>query len=265
MSETPLKDKPSALRAGASAQDPFLRATIRHKLDGFDLNAQISLTQPWTWLFGPSGAGKTTLLRILCGLTRPNSARIQLGREIICDTIEGIYIPTHQRGIGMVMQQPLLFPHWTVEQNIRFALTEQSRLIGNEMAGAFDDQGKLAVLLERFHIAPLAAKKPDSLSGGERQRVVLARAVAAPAKFMLLDEPLTGLDISLRDELMTALRSLLARRGTPVFAVTHDASEVFSSRAEVLVIDAGRITAQGPPETVLAAQRTLLLDRLQAQ
>jgi len=241
---------------------PFLRATIRHKFNGFELDAQLALSHSWTWLLGPSGSGKTTLLRILCGLTRPHLARIVLGRETLCDSVERVYIPAHLRGVGMVMQQPMLFPHLTVEQNIKFALAEESRFTRKEMLGAFDEKGRLGALLERFHIAGLAKKKPYGLSGGERQRVALARAVAAPAKMLLLDEPLTGLDTPLRDELMSSLQGLLARRGTSVLAVTHDVGEVFSSPSEVMTIEAGKITAQGTPKTVLAAQRARLLETL---
>jgi molybdate transport system ATP-binding protein len=233
-------------------------------VDGFDLDAQIALTHSWTWLFGPSGAGKTTLLRVLCGLTQPDSGKIILGRQTLCDSVEGIHLATHERGIGMVMQQPLLFPHMTVEENLRFAIAEVGRQAGKDLSGAFDPRGQIHVLLERFHIAALAGKKPTSLSGGERQRVALARAIAAPARMLLLDEPLTGLDMAMREELMTTLRSLLARRGIPVLAVTHDVGEVFSNPAEVLLMEDGRITAQGRAETVLAGHRTLLLERLNA-
>ena len=240
----------------------FLRAVLRHRMPGFELDAQIALSHSWTWLFGPSGAGKTTLLRMLCGLERPQAGSIILGREQLTDTLRNFQKPTCERGIGLVMQEPLLFPHWTVAQNLLFAMEQTSRTSGKEMTGAFDERGKLDVLMERFRIGHIAKKKPVEISGGEKQRVALARAVAAPAMLLLLDEPLTGLDATLREELMTTLRSLLARRGTPVLAVTHDVGEVFSIPGEVMTMEEGRIVEQGPAKIVLAKQREQLLQKL---
>jgi len=245
---------------------------MKHRLGGLEIDAAFELSQPWSLLFAPSGAGKTTILRAIAGLLKPRQARIvshgrialqdggALTAELtLTDTDAGVFIPPHKRGIGMVAQNAALFPHLSVLQNIRYQFSERSRTADERQRS----DGGLQGLLALCRVEHLTAKIPLQLSGGERQRVALARSLAMPAcNLLLLDEPFTGLDAALRDELIADLRAYLGRRAIPVLSVTHDISEAFQLDAEVLKLRDGRIVAQGPAATVLAEERARLLTQL---
>jgi molybdate transport system ATP-binding protein len=235
---------------------PHLTLELRHRLGALSLDVAFELTHPWTILFGPSGSGKSTILRAIAGLIRPEHAKITLRRrnehQIVADTSAKILVSPHQRFVRWSAQRPALFPHMTVRDNLRFAT-----------AASPDRDLTIASHLERFHIAHIANRLPDKLSGGEQQRASIARAAcSSEGRLLLLDEPFTGLDATLRDELVADLQSFLAETGTPVLSVTHDISEAFQLNAEVLKLHSGRITAQGPAAIVLAEERTRLLAQL---
>jgi molybdate transport system ATP-binding protein len=226
--------------------DPSFRIALRHQAGPLDLDVHFSLTAPWTALFAPSGAGKTTILRLIAGLETPTHGRILTpSGAVLLDTSTRTNLPPHQRRIPLVAQRPALFPHLSVLANIRYS-----------KPAAADD------LLHLCRIAHLRNHHPAQLSGGERQRVAIARALAAPATLLLLDEPFTGLESTLRDDLIRDLRLWCTERNIPVLLVTHDLAEVFTANAQVLKMDAGRITAQGPAAQVLALERTHLIARL---
>jgi molybdate transport system ATP-binding protein len=145
-------------------------------------------------------------------------------------------VSSHRRRIGMVAQQPALFPHMTVRENVQFA-------------GSAPD-----ALLERFHVEHLAGRRPMEISGGEKQRVAIARAVAARPRLLLLDEALSGLQDTLRATVLAELKAWQRETGTPVLAVTHDPAEAASSADEVLRLDEGRVVARGPARQVLAPE-----------
>jgi molybdate transport system ATP-binding protein len=247
---------------------------MKHRLGALEIDAAFELTQPWTILFAPSGAGKTTILRAIAGLFKPRHARIvsrlktfpsnapPIASEcVLIDTAASIFIPPHRRAVRMVSQNAALFPHLSVLQNIRYKFLPADR--DREESQQFDDY--LQSLLALCRVEHLTAKMPAQLSGGERQRVALARSLAVPAcNLLLLDEPFTGLDAALRDELIADLRLWLTRRNVPVFSVTHDISEAFQLNAEILELHNGRITAQGPAPVVLAEERTRLMNQLNA-
>jgi len=243
---------------------------MKHRIGVLEIDAAFELTQPWSLLFAPSGAGKTTILRAIAGLLQPQHARIvsyarislQAGGTMtaeyaLTDTAKRIFIPPHQRAICMVSQNSALFPHLSVIKNIRYKLFNPAR---NPQAQRHDEH--LQAILALCRVEHLTAKMPSQLSGGERQRVALARSLAAGGSLLLLDEPFTGLDAALRDQLIADLRVWLAQRGVPVLSVTHDISEAFQLDAEVLKLHEGRITAQGPASVVLAEERTRLLKQL---
>jgi len=235
---------------------PHLTLELRHSLGAMSLDVAFELTQPWTVLFGPSGSGKSTILRAIAGLIRPEQAKITLlwqnQHQIAADTTAGVMLPPHQRFVRWSAQRPALFPHMTVRDNLRFATAVGS-----------DRDLTIASAFERFHIAHIADRLPGKLSGGEQQRAAIARAAcSSEGRLLLLDEPFTGLDASLRDELIADLQSFLAETGTPVLSVTHDISEAFQLNAEILKLHSGRITAQGPAAIVLAEERTRLLAQL---
>jgi ABC-type sulfate/molybdate transport systems ATPase subunit len=219
------------------------------------LQVEFTLTQRRNVLFGPSGSGKTTLLRLLAGLLQPASGSIVLGGLTLTGTAAGVALPPGRRSIGYVTQEPALFPHLSVEANIAFGLHGLPRSVR---------RARVSGLLETFALESLACRMPLRLSGGERQRVALARALAPEPAMLLLDEPFTGLDVPLRERTTLALERYLVARDTLVLAVSHDVAEVYASGAEVLLLEAGRIAAQGPAHQVLAPHRERLLRQLGA-
>ncbi len=254
-----------------SGSQPHLSFVMKHRIGVLEIDAAFELTQAWSLLFAPSGAGKTTILRAIAGLLQPQHARILVRHRIVpsnappvttesvlIDTAASISIPPHRRIVRMISQNAALFPHLSVLQNIRYKFLRADR--DRNESQQFDDY--LQSLLALCRVEHLTAKMPAQLSGGERQRVALARSLAAGGSLLLLDEPFTGLDAALRDQLITDLRVWLAQRSIPVLSVTHDVSEAFQLDAEVLKLHAGRITAQGPASVVLAEERVRLLKQL---
>ncbi len=220
---------------------------------GGTLHMDFSLASRRNVLFGASGAGKSTLLRLLAGLLRPADGIVVLGDRLLTDTAAGIAIPAGQRGIGYLTQEPALFPHLNVEANIAYGLHGMPRDARSE---------RVAAMLALFSLEPFARRLPERLSGGERQRVALARALAPDPSLLLLDEAFSGLDAPLRLRMATALEQYLQGRQTIVLAVSHDVAEVYSGGAEVLLLEGGRITEQGPAQQVLAEHRERLLAQL---
>lgn len=244
-----------------------LGVQMRHNVGKLQIDVGFELTQPWTILFGPSGSGKTTILRAITGLFKPDFANIVSYPRLVSptktgivliDTNSGLYLLPYKRGMVLASQKPNLFPHMTVLENIRF---------GYPRAGSGAEQDHLDELNESipklFRIEHLLQQRPGELSGGETQRVHLARAtMARHIHVLLLDEPFTGLDRELRDELITDLLAWQERSQVPILSVTHDVTEAFQLKAEVIKIAEGRVMEQGPVATVLAEERARLMEQL---
>jgi molybdate transport system ATP-binding protein len=246
-----------------------LSVQLRHIIGKLRIDVGFELTQPWTILFGPSGSGKTTILRAITGLFRPDFAHIvdypwpvsptKAGITLI-DTDGGLCLPPHKRGIVLASQKPSLFPHMTVLENIRFGYP---RAAGSAEQDHLDELNESIPKL--FRIDHLLQRRPAELSGGEAQRVHLARAtLARRIHVLLLDEPFTGLDRALRDELITDLLEWQENSKVPILSVTHDVTEAFQLGAEVIKIAEGRVVQQGPVAEVLSAERERLLEQLNA-
>lgn len=234
--------------------DPHHLLRIEAHLGPLHISASMSLSAPWTILFGPSGSGKSTLLRVACGLI-PSADVHFINRtpgswqELQTNQRN---IPTHLRNLAYAPQGAVLFPHLTVRQNICFA-TDIRRQPHPSIDSALD----------LFQLTPLAHRFPHDLSGGERQRVNLARAFAVPAPHLiLLDEPFTGFDRSLRDTLLPRMQQYAAERGIPVLSVTHDIEEALLLNAEVIRLDNGAVIEQGPASRILADERARMLQIL---
>jgi molybdate transport system ATP-binding protein len=242
---------------------PHLSVQIQHRLGPLELDVAFTLTQPWTVLFGPSGSGKTTVLRAIAGFVQPDEGRIVsrfYGREfVMTDTAKKVFVEPHKRSVRVAGQGAALFPHLTVRQNIAFGARSQT-----EVTAAADI---VQEAIARFQLPRMAEKFPSMLSGGERQRVAIARAATAAVSLsegsiLLLDEPFTGQDVQLRDELIEELRGWLAHVERPVLSVTHDVGETFQLGTEVIKIADGRVVRQGPVAEVLAVERERLLGQL---
>jgi iron(III) transport system ATP-binding protein len=187
-----------------------------------------------TSVLGLSGCGKTTLLRVIAGFERAEQGKIDLGGETLDDG--RTYLPPEDRRIGYVPQEGALFPHLSVEGNVGFGLTRAER------------RGEtVAAMLEMVGISRLAGRLPHELSGGEQQRVALARALARRPQALLLDEPFSSLDATLRARVREEVHSLLREQGVTTVLVTHDQEEALSLADSVAVLRDGEIVQQGPP------------------
>ncbi len=214
-------------------------------LDGVDLAVGPGRTVA---LLGPSGCGKSTLLRVVAGLEPPDDGRVRLdGRDLAG-------VPPQRRGVGMVFQDYALFPHLNVAANVAFGLVERRwrREAREERVGE---------LLEAMGLSGLERRRPHQLSGGQQQRVALARALAPRPDLLLLDEPLSNLDRTLRDELTTELARLLGGLEVQAIHVTHDQAEAFALGDRVAVMREGRIVQEGSPDELVEAPRSAWLAR----
>jgi iron(III) transport system ATP-binding protein len=187
-----------------------------------------------TAVLGLSGCGKTTLLRVIAGFERAERGRVSLASATLDDG--HTYIPPEKRSVGYVPQEGALFPHLTVEANVGFGLSRRERR-GDAVSG----------LLEMVGIERLAQRLPHELSGGEQQRVALARALARRPQALLLDEPFSSLDASLRTRVREEVHALLREQGVTTVLVTHDQEEALSLADVVAVLRDGRVVQQGAP------------------
>jgi molybdate transport system ATP-binding protein len=186
-----------------------------------------------TALFGPSGSGKTTLLRVIAGLERDVRGRVTFDGEAW--QTDSACVPAHQRRIGYVFQDGRLFTHLTVEQNLRFALTR------NPARRAID----FAAAVEALDLGGLLPRRTPSLSGGEQQRVAIARALMTSPRLMLMDEPLSSLDVARKNDILPHIEKLPELFGVPVLYVTHNLEEVARLANDVVLLVEGRVAAHG--------------------
>jgi molybdate transport system ATP-binding protein len=214
--------------------------------DGFELDVTFAVEEGITIIFGASGAGKTTLLDCIAGLTTPDSGYFSVAGRALFDSDQGINLPVQSRRIGYVFQDLALFPHLTVKANVAYGLT-----------GIHPQERKQRVYkaLDTLGILALRDRRPGQLSGGERQRVALARALVTEPSILLLDEPLAALDLPVRMKIADDLRRSIQSLPIPVLYVTHSRDEVFMLGERMLVLERGKIIAQGTPHEVLSAPR----------
>ena len=222
-----------------------LRLAVQQRYaTGFQVDAALDVAlRPGSVLvlFGPSGAGKTTILRQIAGLERPDAGSIHFGSETWCDIAGQTWVAPQSRRIGFVFQEPTLFPHFNVTDNIRYGVRPRS------------DPGQtlLPEIAKMLGIADLGNRYPRELSGGEAQRVALARALAPRPRLLLLDEPFASLDAPIRLRLRRELRALLQTTGTPAILVTHDRVEALAMGDTIAVVIAGRVRQLGPAGDVV--------------
>lgn len=233
----------------------MLEVQATYRRTSFLLDVAFQLDSPWAVVFGPSGSGKTTLLRILAGLLELDHGYVRLNGQVLADSSKKVHIRAGHRNIGLVTQQPALFPHMTVQENVAFGLRNLDRR---------ERETQVSAMLELVQAESLARRSARQLSGGEAQRVALARALAQKPSLMLLDEPFSALDGKLRQTIISDLTFWLTGHKIPAISVTHTIAEAFQTKAEVLVFHEGRIVAQGPSDQVLAAEREELLSVLRS-
>ena len=205
---------------------------VRHRVGDLTLDVACTVGNGLTAIVGPSGAGKTTLLRLIAGVARPDAGVIRLGDNALVDTARAIWVPPHRRHVGYVSQEPRLFPHLSVRNNLRYARWCAGPR--RTTAATFDD------VLALMDLAPLLARSPRTLSGGEQQRVALARALLAAPDLLLLDEPLAAVDVARRYEILPYLDRLRAEARLPMIYVTHAIDEVEQRAVQLIRMAEGR-------------------------
>jgi molybdate transport system ATP-binding protein len=211
---------------------------IRQQLGRFTLDVELqSDTGGVTAIFGPSGSGKTSLINAIAGLTQPQEAFIQIGDRVLSDTAKGSFVKPHERRVGYVFQDARLFPHLTVEKNLRYGAAPGV---------------SLAKTTELLGIDHLLDRLPNALSGGEAQRVAIGRALLSQPGILLMDEPLASLDQARREELLPYLDQLHRFSGTQIFYVTHSMAEVARLADTIVLLKDGQVTRAGPAMDILS-------------
>lgn len=217
---------------------------IHHAYGNFTLDVAFTAASGGvTALFGPSGAGKTSIVHALAGLMRPTEGRIVLEGRTVLDTKAGLFVPPEKRRIGLVFQDARLFPHMSVEKNLLF---------GWRRSPARATPDEIARTVSLLGLEKLLARAPKNLSGGEKSRVALGRALLASPDILLLDEPLASLDAARRAEILPWLERLRDIARIPIFYVSHSLDEVARLADRAVLLDGGRVTAEGSVFDLLA-------------
>jgi molybdate transport system ATP-binding protein len=219
-----------------------ISVSIKHKLGAFPLDVSFQSSGRFTALFGASGSGKTSVVNAIAGLLRPDQARIEIDGTVLTDTDSGTFLPTHRRKVGYVFQDARLFPHLTVDQNLRFGQW-------------FNRQGKhiadVRQVVDLLGLDHLLNRRPAALSGGEKQRVAIGRALLSSPRVLLMDEPLASLDQLRKAEILPYLERLRDEVGIPMIYVSHSVAEVARLATDIVVLASGRTAAYGPADEIM--------------
>ncbi len=216
-----------------------LNKKLKSNKGSFNLDIDFALSSnELLTIEGHSGAGKTTVLRLIAGLIYPDDGRIELDDEIWFDKKNNISLPAKKRKVGLVFQDYALFPNMNIMGNLEYALADKK------------DKNYLNEIIDIMEIGDLVERKPDTLSGGQKQRVALARALVRKPKLLLLDEPLSALDIEMRSKLQDYILKIHRKYNLATILVSHDISEIFKMSNKVIRIVDGKIIAQGSVQDV---------------
>jgi molybdate transport system ATP-binding protein len=226
----------------------------RHRFPALQLDIEFELpSRGITALFGPSGSGKSSILAMIAGLLRPDEARIGIDGVVLADLATGLWVPPEKRRVALVFQDARLFPHMTVEGNLRYGLNRRKT----------GDIGFDAVL-ELLGLGALLPRRPHTLSGGQRQLVAIGRALLSQPHLLLMDEPLAGLDAARKADILPYLARLPTALGLPLLYVTHAWDEVAQLADTLVLIEAGRVAASGPLAAIAGRPDTPLAQRADA-
>ncbi|WP_374666217.1 ATP-binding cassette domain-containing protein [Acinetobacter sp.] len=213
----------------------MLQCNFQFQYDNFHLKAELCMQEQLIGIMGASGSGKSTLLNNIAGLLQPVQGSIVLNQNCLFDAEKQIHVPMHQRRIALIFQKAWLFPHMDVQQNLRYA-----EKLSQRTQQKFQFQ-QIADLLE---LNPLLQRKAHQLSGGEAQRVSIGRALLSSPDLLLLDEPLTGLDHRLKNQILPFLNMVKEQTQLPMIYVTHHADELAYLQANVMHIENGKIISE---------------------
>ena len=218
--------------------------------------ADVSLTVQRGELFtllGPSGCGKTTTLRCVAGLEDPDHGEIELDGRLLYSSRQRVRVPAHRRGLGMVFQSYAIWPHMTVFDNVAFPL---QILPWRRRPSRAEIQRRVMRILTTVRLDQVASRKATLLSGGQQQRLALARGLVIEPPILMLDEPLSNLDLKLREEMRSELRRLQRELGVTAVYVTHDQGEALSLSSRIAVMHAGRVEQVGTPAEIYNQPRS---------
>ncbi|MFC1751049.1 molybdenum ABC transporter ATP-binding protein [Pseudomonadota bacterium] len=222
-----------------------IKAKFELAYEGFQLDVDLDLpANGVTTLFGPSGSGKSTLLRCIAGLEEGTRGHISIGDEVWSDTDKSVLVPTQQRSLGYVFQEPRLFSHLTVQKNLEY---------GYKRTPVSERRIEWKQVIDMLDIGHLLQRKPHRLSGGEQQRISIGRALLASPKVLLMDEPLASLDMARKQEVLPFIRTLHDALDIPVIYVSHSLQEVLQITDTLVLMREGTSIAAGPM-TVLCSE-----------
>ena len=210
----------------------MLRCDFQYQRADFKLNIQLEMQDQLLGIVGASGSGKSTFLKNLVGLLHPMQGSIQLNQQILFDRQQNIHVPMHQRKIALIFQNALLFPHMNVQQNLMYA---------EKQVNHADRKFHFNEIMDLLELKPLIHRKAHQLSGGEAQRVSIGRALLSSPHLLLLDEPLTGLDHQLKQQILPFLKRLKEEIDLPMIYVTHHVDELVFLHAEILMLEQGKL------------------------
>ncbi len=200
----------------------------------FDVIIKESFSDGITGIFGPSGSGKTSLLQSISGLATPHSGRITIGGRVVFDSEKKINIPVNKRNIGYVFQEGRLFPHMTVESNLLYGLKKTTN-----PKVSFDE------VVELLNLGHLLKSKPAQISGGERQRTALGRSLLSSPDILLLDEPFSAVDMSLRNQILPFIIRIQQKVNVPILVVSHDLPDILKLTSTIFVVKGGSCIGHG--------------------
>jgi molybdate transport system ATP-binding protein len=214
----------------------MLSVAVTHRLGTFTLDAAFEAAGGLTALFGRSGAGKTSLVNIIGGLLRPDRGRVVINGRVLIDTAQRVFVPRHRRRVGYVFQEPRLFPHLTVRQNL---------LYGRWFTPTAERRESLEPVIELLGLGALLDRGPALLSGGEKQRVAIGRALLASPQLLLMDEPLASLDETRKSEILPYIERLRDENRVPIVYVSHSVPEVTRLATTMVLLSDGKVAATG--------------------
>jgi molybdate transport system ATP-binding protein len=210
----------------------MLKCDFQYQHADFSLNVELEMQQSLLGIVGVSGSGKSTLLKNIVGLLKPDQGYIQFNQHSLVDTRQNIHLPMHRRKIALIFQQALLFPHLNVKQNLCYA---EKWLAPSERKFQFDD------IVDLLDLNGLIQRKARQLSGGEAQRVSIGRALLSSPNLLLLDEPLTGLDVQLKQQILPFFKRMKDELNVPMIYVTHHLEELEYLEADTLQLNHGQL------------------------
>ncbi|WP_179993160.1 MULTISPECIES: ATP-binding cassette domain-containing protein [unclassified Acinetobacter] len=210
----------------------MLKCDFQYQQADFRLNIKLEMSQQLLGIVGASGSGKSTLLKNIVGLLKPDQGYIQFNQQDLTNIEKKINIPMHQRKIALVFQNALLFPHMNVQQNLCYA---------EKLISKADRKFQFEDIVELLELKPLIYRKAHQLSGGEAQRVSIGRALLSSPNLLLLDEPLTGLDQQLKQQILPFLKRIKDELNLPMIYVTHHLEELAYLEAETVLLKQGTL------------------------